>query len=233
MRHLFSENALREELKHVLNFTFIEAPYDGKLQFMTQLVGHFWICIELSDSGESYRGSIVVNEDGDGKPDAEDMIEAYFKIYKGMKKWRDKTVSDTLNNGYITLLSGRKRRFTQAVNWINSKYAEDCWQAGKLKQDISRQAMNFPVQGGAHEVFEPAVTRVVRRLKKEGLKARILLSIHDGIVGECPREELETVSKILSEEMPVTFNKGTKYELKLDIDKDFYKSNWYGEKIKL
>jgi len=77
MRHLFSENALREELKHVLNFTFIEAPYDGKLQFMTQLVGHFWICIELSDSGESYRGSIVVNEDGDGKPDAEDMIEIF------------------------------------------------------------------------------------------------------------------------------------------------------------
>lgn len=77
MKHLFSEDALREELKHIINFTFTEVPFESKLQFLTQLVGHFWICIELSDSGESYRGSIVINEDGDGKPDTENMIEIF------------------------------------------------------------------------------------------------------------------------------------------------------------
>jgi DNA polymerase I-like protein with 3'-5' exonuclease and polymerase domains len=179
-------------------------------------------------------------EFGITEDDAEDMIEAYFSIYKGMKKWRDKIVSEAENEGFITLASGRKRRFTQATDWINSRYAEDdgrdsglIWQAERLKQDIGRQAMNFPVQGGAHEVFEPAQIRVVKRFQKEGIKARLILSIHDGIVGECLKKDVEAVSRILSEEMPVTFNKGKKNELTLDIDKDFYKWEWYGEKIKV
>ena len=170
---------------------------------------------------------------GISEDDAEDMIEAYFKIYKGMKKWRDKTVEQALEYGYVSLLSGRKRRFTQATDWINSRYAEDVWQARKLKEEVSRAAMNFPVQGGAHEVFEPAKIRLIQRIKKEGMKARLLLSIHDGIVGECPRDELEKINQILSEELPVKFNVGTPYELNLDIDKDFYESHWYGPKIKL
>jgi len=77
MKHLFSNEALRDELKHVLNFTFIEEDCDGRLQFMTQLVGHFWICVELDDADEGYRASIVINEDGDKQPDPESMIEIF------------------------------------------------------------------------------------------------------------------------------------------------------------
>jgi DNA polymerase-1 len=157
-----------------------------------------------------------------------------------MKKWRDKTVSEVLENGFISLSSGRRRRFSQATDWINSRYAEDdssesglIWQANNLRESISRQAMNFPVQGGAHEVFEPAQIRVAKRFKKEGIKARLMLSIHDGLVGECLKKDAKAVSQILSEEMPVTFNRGNKDELTLDIDKDFYKWEWYGEKVKI
>jgi uracil-DNA glycosylase family 4 len=163
--------------------------------------------------------------------EAEDMIKAYFKKYSGMKSWRDSLVEKGLNNGYIALASGRKRRVNQAIDWIKSKYAEGIFNANKLKSEISRQLMNYPVQGGAHEVFEPAIIRLNDAFKENGLKARLLLLIHDGIVGECPRNEVDLVVKLMKEKMPVTYFKGKPLELFLKIDTDVYKYEWYGEKL--
>lgn len=161
--------------------------------------------------------------------DAQDMIDAYFQLYRIMKKWRDAMVKQALTEGYVQLLSGRKRRFHYAVDWLNSKHSEDVWSAKMLRESISRQAMNFPVQGGAHEVFEPATLRLLERFKKEGLKARLLLSIHDGILGECPKDELEKVKQCIEEEMPFIFNPNTPLEMKLKIDISEYKSHWYAK----
>lgn len=77
MNQLFNTNNLRDELQHVLGFDFTELDQDGKPQFFTQLVGHFWVCVELGDDKESYRGSVVINEDGDGPPDPHNMIEIF------------------------------------------------------------------------------------------------------------------------------------------------------------
>ena len=165
--------------------------------------------------------------------DSEDMVDAYFEKYAGVHKWRTNIVKQALNTGVITLLSGRKRRFTGGTDWINNEYAEDMWSANYLKEEIGRQAMNFPVQGGAHEVFEAACIRFNKRIRKEGLQARLLLSIHDGIVGECLTEEVPIIKTILNEELPHTLNKGTSTQLDLGVDVDFYKYEWYGEKLKI
>jgi uracil-DNA glycosylase family 4 len=165
--------------------------------------------------------------------ESEEMVDAYFKIYSGMKNWRDSQVEQALKEGFVNLISERKRRFHHAIDWFNSSYSEDLWITRKQKEEIARQAMNAPVQGGAHDIFESACIRLNRRFRKEKLKARILLYIHDGIVGECPIEELAFVNKIILEEMPITYGKGTKHEVKFKIDTDFYKWEWYGEKIKL
>ena len=77
MKQLYSVDALREELKHILKFTFIELDFDGTPQFFSQLVGHFWFCVELNKTGDGYRGSIVINEDGDEKPDPDNLIEIF------------------------------------------------------------------------------------------------------------------------------------------------------------
>lgn len=165
--------------------------------------------------------------------DAQEMIDAYFGIYSGMYDWRESIVNNALTKGEIYLQSGRKRRFHAAIDWLKSEHAESVWSSKILREEISRQAMNSPVQGGAHEVFEPACLRLLNRFKAEGMQARLLLSIHDGIVGESPLEEREMVKKCILEEMPTIFHKGTPLELKLKVDVDFYKWEWYGEKIKL
>lgn len=167
------------------------------------------------------------------KIDAQEMIDAYFEIYWEMKNWRDNLIREGFKNTYITLGSGRRRRFDDAVNWLNSDYSEDVWSAKRLRSEIERQIMNFPVQGGAHEVFESGCLRFTEYVKKEKLKARKLLSIHDGIVGECPPEEVEQIRYALDNYLPTVLNKNTKYELSLGVDIGFYKDCWYGEKLKL
>lgn len=165
--------------------------------------------------------------------EAETMIDAYFYLYKKIALWRKRTIEKAQNKGEIELLSGRKRRFTLATDWINSPFAKKSWSARIIKEEIARQAMNYPVQGNAHEAFEQGVLRLVgERFKKEGLQARLLLSIHDGIVGECPPHEKEIVAKCIKEEMVALYNEGTPHELWLKIDVGYYKDRWYGEKIK-
>jgi DNA polymerase-1 len=162
--------------------------------------------------------------------EAEDMIDAYFEIYYGMFDWRQKMIKQALEKGYVTLLSGRKRRFYPVRDWLKDELSYSVWSAGKIRSEIERQAINYPVQGGAHEVFEPACLRLVRRFREEGMKARLLLSIHDGILGECPIEERPMAARCIKEEMAHTFHKGTKMEINLKVDVDFYKWCWYGEK---
>jgi len=165
--------------------------------------------------------------------EAQDMIDAYFEIYKGMRKWRENIVKEALTKGVIKLHNGRKRRFTMAVDWLNSEHAEGLWSTKKLKEEISRQAMNFPVQGGAHAEFEPAYLRLIKRFREEEIDAKLLLLIHDDIVGECKPEHAPQVATAIGEEMISTLNKGTEFEITLRIAPDFYKDCWYSEKVEI
>ncbi|NRA76912.1 MAG: hypothetical protein HRU18_01780 [Pseudoalteromonas sp.] len=167
--------------------------------------------------------------------EAQAMIDGYFNTYKVMKKWRDSIVDHALDHGYVeSTLSGRKRRFYGATEWIYSDRGQNCsWSSNRTEAEISRQAMNFPVQHGAHTVFEPALIRLNRRFRKEGLQARVMFRIHDGIVGECPLEERLIVDKCLKEELPFLLGEGTDIELQLKVDTDYYEWEWYGKKIKL
>ena len=165
--------------------------------------------------------------------EAEDMVDGYFEIYNVMKKWRDDTVEQALTQGFVSLPSGRKRRFFGATDWMNSEHGADSWSTKRLQEEISRQAMNFPVQGGAHEVFEPALIRLEDRIRREGLDAFIMFRIHDGILGECAIEDREKIAQIIKEEMPHTYNAGTPLEMTLKVDIDFYEWEWYSKKVKL
>jgi len=163
---------------------------------------------------------------------AQDMIDAYFSLYPQLKHWRDEKVKEALTKGFISLPSGRKRRFGMATDFLNSKFGENVWISKNLKEEIGRQAMNTPVQGGAHEVFEPAILRLMDSIKQQNIQARALMFIHDGVVGECHKSEVKRIGDIIQSVMPTILNKGKKSELLLKIDHDFYASCWYSEKVK-
>jgi DNA polymerase-1 len=81
-----------------------------------------------------------------------------------------------------------------AIPEINSKN-------GAVRGYAERNAINYPVQGSAADIIKVAMVRIARRLAADGLKARMLLQVHDELVFDVPKAELETVSVLVREEM--------------------------------
>lgn len=124
------------------------------------------------------------------RKEAEGYIEKYFATYGKVKEFLDRTVGDAKKNGYTVTMFGRRRPIPELAssNFMTRSFGE-------------RAAMNAPVQGTAADIIKIAMVRVNRRLKEEHLQSKLVLQIHDELIIETKKEELEIVQKILVEEM--------------------------------
>ena len=124
------------------------------------------------------------------RKEAEGYIEKYFATYGKVKEFLDRTVEEAKRNGYTVTMFGRRRPIPELAssNFMIRSFGE-------------RAAMNAPVQGTAADIIKIAMVRVNRRLKEEHLQSKLVLQIHDELIIETKKEELETVQKLLVEEM--------------------------------
>lgn len=124
------------------------------------------------------------------RKEAEGYIEKYFATYGKVKEFLDRTVEDAKKNGYTVTMFGRRRPIPELAssNFMTRSFGE-------------RAAMNAPVQGTAADIIKIAMVRVNRRLKEEHLQSKLVLQIHDELIIETKKEELEIVQKILVQEM--------------------------------
>lgn len=124
------------------------------------------------------------------RKEAEGYIEKYFATYGKVKEFLDRTVEDAKKNGYTVTMFGRRRPIPELAssNFMTRSFGE-------------RAAMNAPVQGTAADIIKIAMVRVYRRLKKEHLQSKLVLQIHDELIIETKKEEVEIVQKILVQEM--------------------------------
>lgn len=124
------------------------------------------------------------------RKEAEGYIEKYFATYGKVKKFLDRTVEDAKKNGYTVTMFGRRRPIPELAssNFMTRSFGE-------------RAAMNAPVQGTAADIIKIAMVRVNRRIKEEHLQSKLVLQIHDELIIETKREEVEIVQKILVQEM--------------------------------
>lgn len=124
------------------------------------------------------------------RKEAEGYIEKYFATYGKVKEFLDRTVEDAKKNGYTITMFGRRRPIPELAssNFMTRSFGE-------------RAAMNAPVQGTAADIIKIAMVRVNRRLKKEHLQSKLVLQIHDELIIETKKEEVEIVQKILVQEM--------------------------------
>lgn len=124
------------------------------------------------------------------RKEAEGYIEKYFATYGKVKEFLDRTVEDAKKNGYTVTMFGRRRPIPELAssNFMTRSFGE-------------RAAMNAPVQGTAADIIKIAMVRVNRRLKEEHLQSKLVLQIHDELIIETKKEEVEIVQKILVEEM--------------------------------
>ena len=124
------------------------------------------------------------------RKEAEGYIEQYFATYPGIKAYLDNLVKEAKNTGYASTMFGRRRPVPElkSSNFMQRSFGE-------------RIAMNSPIQGTAADIIKKAMIQVARRLKAEGLNARVVLQVHDELLVETPLEEKEQVRQILVEEM--------------------------------
>ena len=127
---------------------------------------------------------------GIGPGEARGIIDAYFQKYPGIRAEMDRLKQEAKTLGYVLSPFGRKL-------WIANIAAKD----PILRAGAERQAINAPFQGGAAEVIKRAMVRVPRALADAGLKARMLLQVHDELVLEVPEAELEATGRVLRDIM--------------------------------
>jgi len=169
--------------------------------------------------------------------EVEDMIQIYFDKYKRLNLWREDQKLIARTDGLLVLPeTGRKRRFTCA-DWFQSVYSQECRMREMDLEAVYRQAMNFPIQGYANELFVSGGNYLGGKIKfhemlrRKKMKSKIILSLHDGLYVDGPLSEMRTVEKYANACLPRILGEGTKYEVKLDIDFGV-KDRWEGKKIK-
>ena len=123
---------------------------------------------------------------GISRKEAGDFIARYFARYPGIKKYMEDTVKSGYENGYAVTMAGRRRQLPElkASNANTRNFGE-------------RAAMNTPVQGTAADIIKLAMVKVHDALNKQGLKARLILQVHDELIIETPAEESEQVAALL------------------------------------
>lgn len=142
--------------------------------------------------------------------DAADFIKRYFEKYPKVKEFIDRTVAEAREKGYVKTLFGRKRRIPEL-----SAKNKNIQAAGE------RIAMNTPIQGTAADIMKKAMIDVWRALKEEGYGARMIMQVHDELIFEVPKDEIEKVQKLIKEKMEGA------YKLKVPLIVDLaYGKNW-------
>lgn len=198
-----------EDIHRLTASQVFHVPFDEvtDLQRRNAKAVNFGIVYGISSFGLSQDLSITRKE-------AAEYIEKYFETYPKIKGFLDGLVADGKEKGYVSTMLGRRRPIPElkSGNFMQRSFGE-------------RVAMNSPIQGTAADIIKIAMNRVYQRLKEEGLHSRLVLQVHDELLIETKKEEVETVSRILEEEM-----KGAAH-LSVELDVDMHEGNsWYEAK---
>ena len=127
---------------------------------------------------------------GVSRAEAKELIDGYFMSFPGVKDYIDTTIENARRDGYVETLLHRRRYLPD----INSRNAN-------VRGYAERNAVNAPIQGTAADVIKIAMVKIADRLKREGLKAEMLLQVHDELNFNVPHDELERVKALVREEM--------------------------------
>ncbi len=149
---------------------------------------NFGVIYGLSAHGLSQRSGME-------RKDAQAFIDAYFGRFERVAQWIDETKENTHERGYAETLMGRRRYLPE----INSRNFQ-------RRNAAERMAVNMPVQGTAADVMKRAMIEVDAALRKQELRSRMLLQVHDELIFEVPDEEVDQLASLLHEIMPASLN---------------------------
>ncbi|MEN8225216.1 MAG: DNA polymerase I [Bacteroidota bacterium] len=144
---------------------------------------NFGIVYGISAFGLSERLNIPRKE-------AADIIGQYFSKYPGVKSYMDQTISFARTHGYVETMMGR-RRYLRDINSGNAT----------VRGFAERNAINAPVQGSSADMIKIAMINIYETLRKEGMRSKMILQVHDELVFDALKTEVESLREIVLEKM--------------------------------
>ncbi len=125
---------------------------------------------------------------GVSRTEAKTIIDNYFKQYPSIKAYMDRSINFAKEHGYVETVMGRKR-------WLKDIYSANFTVRGYAE----RNAINMPIQGTAADMIKLAMITIHREFKKQNIRTRMILQVHDELVFDAPADEVDKVSPIIKE----------------------------------
>ncbi|MGB1448898.1 MAG: DNA polymerase I [Flavobacteriaceae bacterium] len=128
------------------------------------------------------------------RSEAKELIEAYYATYPQLKAYMNEQVDFARENGYVETVLGR-RRYLKDINAQNAV----------VRGAAERNAVNAPIQGSAADIIKIAMINIHKRMEAEKWSSKMLLQVHDELVFDVPKNEVERLSEMVKEEMEQAF----------------------------
>ncbi len=145
--------------------------------------------------------------------EAKKFIDRYFETYNGTKIYMDSVIKDAYSKGYVSTIMNRKRRIDELNN---TNYM--------IRQQGERMALNTPIQGSAADILKKAMVDIFMEFKKENVKSKMLLQVHDELIFNVYNEELEKVKNIVDKCMDNAYKMDVPLKVDIEIGKNWYEA---------
>ncbi len=156
----------------------------------------------------------LARETGLTTAEASEFIEAYFDKFPGIKKFIEEQHAKAETNGFVTTLFGRKR-------WIPEITSSN----PMLRAAGRNMAVNTPIQGTAADLIKMAMIKIDKILTQEGLKARMLIQVHDELVFEAPKKEMKYIINLVKKEMEGVYKLKVPLEVRIGCGENWLKAH--------
>ena len=145
--------------------------------------------------------------------EAKEFINNYLETYPGIKKYMDDTIARAKEVGYVRTLFNRKRIIPELKN---KNYM--------IRNAGERIALNTPIQGTSADIIKKAMIEVDKKFKKNNIKSKMILQVHDELIFDTLKEEKEKVCEIIESVMDADYNISVPLEIDIESGEDWYQA---------
>jgi DNA polymerase-1 len=142
--------------------------------------------------------------------EAKQLMADYFARFGGVKRYLASVVDEAKTKGFTATTFGRRRPFDD----LNSKIFQ-------VRENARRAALNAPIQGTAADIMKLAMNSIDQKMQESGLKSRMLLQVHDELVFEVAKGELEALKKLVTQQMEQVVELSVPLEVQIGIGKSW------------
>ncbi|MCH3883378.1 DNA polymerase I [Tenacibaculum aquimarinum] len=154
------------------------------------------------------------NQTNLSRGEAKELIDTYYETYPKLKAYMASLVDFAREHGYVETVL-KRRRYLKDINSRNAV----------VKNAAERNAVNAPIQGSAADIIKLAMINIYNRFEKENFKSKMLLQVHDELVFDAHKDELDIIKPIIKEEMENAFKMAVPLDVEMDLGQNWLEAH--------